>query len=403
VKNSLVPWIVLALITVFLVKSVDLLLLYAIPAYPRLFVAGSGAHYTSYDFDSEVRINAFGFRGAEQAIEPGQIVVVGDSFTFGFGLPDGETWPERLQAELEAEGDARAVYNLGVPGTDTLFHIRTVRRFLAHEPSLVVVAVLLADDIQQVYEARLRQTPSKWGDRRARVSGAGKDALRTFLPGWYRAYGLAQYFQMARNTPPQASGEAVTAGWADDARRLLALRSTPLPAELQDAALRGLINPGLLQFAVAYPNRSWEFWSSLEANDPVAVEVVTNIAAELESLNREISEYGGRLEILSMPSGEFVRSAFTANYRHYGANIPERNLSTIQPERLLGEYLAAVDVSFVPSLEWFRANALEDPFFPTDGHPNAAGSEMLARFVRDHVVRAGTPGAGSNGAANGHP
>ena len=66
--------------------------------------------------------NEHGFRGSfpPRARRPGvkRVVAIGDSFTFGLGAEDGETYPAQLEVELERRrGDGRAeVLNLSAPG-----------------------------------------------------------------------------------------------------------------------------------------------------------------------------------------------------------------------------------------------------------------------------------------------
>ena len=53
---------------------------------------------------------------AASAAEPVSIVAFGDSLTAGFGLAPGESFPERLEAELQAAGHDVTVSNAGVSG-----------------------------------------------------------------------------------------------------------------------------------------------------------------------------------------------------------------------------------------------------------------------------------------------
>lgn len=68
------------------------------------------------------KINKHGFRGKEFEIERRRgiyrIAALGDSCTFGFGVEEGDTYPERLQSELErlCPSCRWEVINLGVPG-----------------------------------------------------------------------------------------------------------------------------------------------------------------------------------------------------------------------------------------------------------------------------------------------
>lgn len=72
--------------------------------------------------DEECAANSLGIRSAPEEFPPEprpgrlRIVVLGDSFTHGGGLPFEETWPRLLEKRLGAAGVAADVLNLGVPG-----------------------------------------------------------------------------------------------------------------------------------------------------------------------------------------------------------------------------------------------------------------------------------------------
>jgi hypothetical protein len=55
-----------------------------------------------------IRINEAGFRESSD-IGAAEIFTLGDSFTFGWGVNEEESWPGRLEARLE-----RTIYNLGI-------------------------------------------------------------------------------------------------------------------------------------------------------------------------------------------------------------------------------------------------------------------------------------------------
>jgi len=50
------------------------------------------------------------------AAEPVRILALGDSLTAGYGLPDDQSFPVKLQAALVRDGIAAVVYNAGVSG-----------------------------------------------------------------------------------------------------------------------------------------------------------------------------------------------------------------------------------------------------------------------------------------------
>ncbi len=106
------------------------------------------------DSDGRVanRINSAGVRDREELTEPkpdGQrrLVCVGDSFTFGWGIPEEQNWVRLLEDRLRDSGaDVRTV-NCGAAGTvcvDEYVHgLRT--RFARFEPDAVLLTICLND------------------------------------------------------------------------------------------------------------------------------------------------------------------------------------------------------------------------------------------------------------------
>ena len=70
------------------------------------------------EYVEHTRTNALGMRGPEPAAERAQarILAVGDSFTFGVGVNDDESYPAVLAQMLHERGVEAEVLNAGVPG-----------------------------------------------------------------------------------------------------------------------------------------------------------------------------------------------------------------------------------------------------------------------------------------------
>lgn len=67
------------------------------------------------------------------------IVCFGDSLTAGYGVEPDESYPSRLQADLDAAGYHYRVVNMGISGETTKDGLSRVDRVLAAKPSLVIV------------------------------------------------------------------------------------------------------------------------------------------------------------------------------------------------------------------------------------------------------------------------
>jgi len=150
----------------------------------------------------EVRyaINSLGFRGPEttEAKPPGtvRVIAVGDSFTYGTGVDDADTWPRLLEAELRARA-ARSgaeqrveVLNWGVPAYNTRQELAQLKHKVARfAPDLVVWCVYINDAS---------------GERRGQDDGAPRE--HPWEARMVERLGLTsgRFAEGARRTPAQA-------------------------------------------------------------------------------------------------------------------------------------------------------------------------------------------------------
>ena len=67
------------------------------------------------------------------------LVVFGDSLSAGYGLQPGQSYPDDLQRELDAQGYSWRVVNLGVSGDTTMGGVARVNTATAQKPALVLL------------------------------------------------------------------------------------------------------------------------------------------------------------------------------------------------------------------------------------------------------------------------
>src|SRR5689334_19197054 len=77
--------------------------------------------HVARDFDVQVVTNSLGLRGREVVVpKPAgcyRVLVLGDSFTFGWGVELRDSWHARMARELQApDGRSLEVIDAGVPG-----------------------------------------------------------------------------------------------------------------------------------------------------------------------------------------------------------------------------------------------------------------------------------------------
>ncbi|MGD9817656.1 MAG: SGNH/GDSL hydrolase family protein [Desulfomonilaceae bacterium] len=111
----------------------------------------------------QVTINSNGYRDREFMRPMSQkedlIAILGDSITFGQGVPQDETFPailEKLLNESESGGKNFRVWNLGVPGYNTMQEYEVFKSLvLPAKPTWVFLAYVI-NDVEPVNEGALR-------------------------------------------------------------------------------------------------------------------------------------------------------------------------------------------------------------------------------------------------------
>ncbi|MCU0612630.1 MAG: GDSL-type esterase/lipase family protein, partial [Candidatus Eisenbacteria bacterium] len=112
----------------------------------------------SGEYSTRVVINDRGFRGAawrEDALL--RVLVLGDSFTFGYGVEEREAYPAVVEELLAAAGCRVAVCNAGVPGYGTLQEAALAERLLTDlAPQAVVLGFTVGSDVQDNLQQGIR-------------------------------------------------------------------------------------------------------------------------------------------------------------------------------------------------------------------------------------------------------
>lgn len=196
-----------------------------------------GVH-VEYDREVPTTTNAQGARGpawdAARARAPVRVLALGDSCTFGRGVPDDATWPARLEARLRARGQAAAAFNAGVEGYDTAQELQALRRRAPLVRPTHVVVVWLANDAHgrppvQVFDGHLARDRAHYEEWLARSSRRGADASALYRLVRARWKLLEAALGARRDAPP---GAPITAAQ-------LASSQAPLAALLAEARALG--------------------------------------------------------------------------------------------------------------------------------------------------------------------
>jgi lysophospholipase L1-like esterase len=308
----------------------------------------SGPHVVPYTFDVNYTTDAQRFRST-RAYTPIpdahvlRVAVVGDSFTFGWGANDDQTYPSRLEHLLNDTLGPAEVLNAGVCGTGTgneaLWYDLWVGRF---HPNLVILTVV----------------PNDTDDDLARplfsIDASGNVAPKS-------AFQVEQF-----------QSETLTA------RRLI----TGLPLYDYLTEHSELLN--LFRRTISVLIRHHHIKAVSAPGGPSAFETVglRLLGGEVEWLNQRMRSSGAQLLVVFVPFRESV----------YG-QVPKTNpvvSKSLAMVKTLTRVCAQDGIPFRDLTPEMRAAAARGPaplfYTKYDAHPTPAGYQVIANLVAPLVV-----------------
>jgi len=286
-------------------------------------------HYDDGVVEADYQTSPRGDRDDEAPLATARrrVLLLGDSFAFGQGLPRSHTIEARIEAA--SAGDVEA-YTLGVPGYST---VHVLRRFeqSAWWRGQDVVYLFFADDVHPgQHELDYMRVVDGYVVRRRRADGSE-----------YSQAELDERLQRALAVDPQQL-------------------ATRFGARLGLERLRG-------RWASAWDS---ELRRTSLPSDALDLRIVEQGVAHVQTMARLAAERGARFHVVIIPAkGELGERAFSRGTEAFIAGVRAAGIE--------------LDDGLLEALE------LGD-YFPHDGHFAAGGSEVAAARVLEILARSAT-------------
>ena len=133
-----------------------------------------------------------GFLAEKAQARPFRLMVFGDSLVHGYGLPQGQSFPDQLQDRLDAAGYAVEVINAGNSGDTTAAGLARVDWALADRPDLVIVVLGANDSLRGLDPAQtrrnLRALLARFQDASVKILLTGMQAPRNLGADYVRDF-----------------------------------------------------------------------------------------------------------------------------------------------------------------------------------------------------------------------
>ena len=173
------------------------------------------------EFTMRFTTNSYGYRGPEPKVFPSHpILFLGDSFTSGYGVNDGEEFPELIRATLERRGTTPhiPVVNAGSGNTGNGYWLRFLKaEGPRYNPRLVVLGFCVNDFSDNIVEGMYALDPAGrlLEDTTAHLQQGARTAQQVIeaIPGlaYSHLVGLARQAYSERTPPDPGVPAAVNA------------------------------------------------------------------------------------------------------------------------------------------------------------------------------------------------
>lgn len=326
------------------------------------------------EYSTYIQINNKGLRGREYAYEREEntfrILVLGDSFTAALQVPEEETFPKLLEAQLRQRYPQTKfeVINAGTVGygTDNQLAYFTHEGY-KYQPDLVLLAFFTGNDItdnmwQALYEledgrlipvAPTRDTGTAVQSRTLEEAFIKK--TRQFLYTSSRLYSV--------------SIELIT---------FSAIQKIPAFVDV-------LVSLGVVELTRPVVNHG-NFYGFRGLSDQAWLKT----EALILQLNREVEAQGGQLVIAVLPDESDVdqnrRAEILEAYAHLTRS---ESINGPPPAIQLGQFLQQnniLQVQLLTALQNYQQEVGESLYFRYDGHWTPAGHRAAGRAIYDYLV-----------------
>ncbi len=303
----------------------------------------SGKHQ-HYDYDVQYNINRKGFRAPAVTLENTNYAIVGDSFSFGLGVNDEETFTAILNASATQKNN---FYNFSVPGYSTDQQLLLIDNVKHQISKNVLLVVFLGNDVFD----NMRSYPLQ--------AGHGKP-----------------FFKLLNGN--------------------LQLQNTPVPLTPKPAAVqKETISQVVLGDTVGVNTFSGWF-SRLEINQRLGLFQVKPFLTEQEmekrfsesldllyalifEIEKLLKENNAKLTVVLLPGRSFVEQpeSLSAQYQEYFRHNIKLAIETPGTIEVL---------DFAKQLQALNASGVTQLYHPNEGHLTLLGHQYMAAYLATQLA-----------------
>ena len=331
-----------------------------------LFPAFSKAKHHTSEFELSVQMNNLGFRGPNTTTEKRgkRVLIIGDSFTFGWGIEEEETWIHLLS---EKYPDIEFL-NLGQGGNHPGDYVRIAKEAVpVLNPDMVLVGILQGNDIHQLMRVIEFEESGRSAPKPKQTSETQQARLSRYL-------GLV-FPNFTKRFPACVS---IQKRWKKDAASLLEELSETqlgkyhsLNSEIRNDFENGLLNPSLIYESMHHPKM---FREAVDTSNVLCRKAIIRLHDHLMELKTITENNEAELIVLSLPNRPYGFENDLKPLHELGFSVAGCDTLNADMPTSLGN--SETDVLLLDSIKLPSDKAAFNRY---DGHWNAEGNRIFAK------------------------
>jgi len=330
-----------------------------------LYLPWSKAIMRTSEFNLTYQINNLGFRGPDVNLEKSdksRIAFIGDSFTFGWGVEEQDSWIGRLRTEhpdLE-------LLNLGRGGTHPMDHAQLARKVLPIlKPDHVFVCLTSWNDLIQMQ--RVLDVEGGADSPSFPHVRFGTSRFTGFVQKWFP--NISRRFRSPANINDRWEVEAEWISKLNEKK----IEHLNLSEEVKRDFKTGMLNPSGIYDRIVSPDSE----QRLSKSDSLAL---WRTAFHLKEIDSTCENLGIGLSFIVLPNRPTNCPSCIADLNQLGAMLSPTDSCLINsvPETRLADF--GIELAMMPLLQHSH-DEIHGWYYPIDGHPKPEGNEALTGWL----------------------
>lgn len=347
-----------------------------------IFPPNRQTFYQTPEYSCLAETNNLGFRGKKthhKKKSKYRIVIIGDSFTYGWGLNFEETWPYLIEKKLKENNINAEVLNLGVPGGNSTIYKKIAQRALPYlKPDLTIIAIEQGGDLAQI-KKNLNQENTIKPSLFAKIMPITNLIFFDNKPISGDFYQEVTTTQDIKNFFTNLAKETIE----KFDKRLN--NPYPISLEIRKLILEGSLNSVLASVAYRDPEI---FYHGFNQKDPQTELLINLMAQDLEEIKKLANKYNSKIFVISSPIGIFISDYQFKVIQEQGHRLTPAMLTSTWQDEAIKKACQKSNIDFYEFTKEFRKQDKLTPlFFKYDGHFNTIGASYLASLVEPIISK----------------